>query len=692
MPSAFNRQKTRNEGAVEDDKTAFDSVCRRETLMEAWGKVWRNQGASGGDRMSVHEFAARAHPRLNALALDIREGSYRPRPLRSVDIPKRSGGARRLTIPSVVDRVAQTAVAMVLTPHFDAEFEESSFGYRPGRSVAGAVARIQALQRSGLTYVIDADIDDYFDAIPHDELLMRLSESLTPGPLSELIALWLAHGAPAGRGLAQGSPLSPLLANLYLDRLDETFDRRGTRIVRFADDFVILTDRKKRAEEALDDVAALLRRHGLALNREKTDITDFAAGFKFLGHLFVRSMALKVAPEDTDSFDTDKALAELARDDASMEDAARTQEAELARQEARGFSPGLRNLYVMQRGRRLTRRNQAFAVEERVGRHDPLTGTEEKWSELIAVPHRRIDRIDLGPSVGATPEALDHALSTGTVVCYVDGYGKTRGVLAPSLSPRAGRHLAQATVAADNERRLALARILVKARLRNQRGLLRKLCRERDPVPMPVTKAIAALTGFIGRGTASRIDHAPSVASAMGYEGAATSAYWPALSALAHRDFRFSRRVRRDDPEPANIALNFFAHMLHRDVMVAVLAAGLHPGFGALHGVSDQHDACVYDLMEEFRAHLVEGLFVYVGNRRILRSEMFAHRGDGGWHMRRAGVEALIRAYESRAAALITWPVKTRRVSFRRMMVEQAHALARHYETHETYRPFEIDY
>lgn len=691
MTKKARRSKGKRERPI-DDEAAFLTACRRDTLRAAWSKVWRNGGAAGGDRMTVQDFASRAEMRIGTLANDLREGKYAPAPLRVIDIPKRSGGFRRLRIPSVVDRIAQTAVAGVLTPYLEEEFEEASFGYRPGRSIHQAVARIQALQREGLVHVVDADIDDYFDSVPHDLMLARLAESLTGGPLSELIALWLAHAAPHGRGLAQGSPLSPLLANLFLDRLDEAFDRQGARIVRFADDFVILTRQGDHAREALDHAADLLARYGLKLNREKTRVTDFSRGFRFLGHMFVRSLALKVAPEKADAFHSETALRDLARRDAALAETKRSEEADLAAKEARGYAPGLRNLYVMEHARRLTIRNQAFAVEEMTADADPLTGAPAQWRELIAVPHQAIDRIDLGPDVEATPAALDHGLSTGTPICFVDGRGMTQGILAPTLSPRAGRHIAQARVALDEEKRLALARILVLGRLRNERALLRKLTRERDSIPMPVTRAIAALTELIGRGETSRIAHAPSVASVMGYEGQGTAAYWPAISALAHGDFHFGTRKRQDAPGPANIALNFLAWMLHRDVSAAVLSAGLHPGFGALHAVSDKHDACVYDLMEEFRGHLVEGLFVYVTNRRILRFDMFEKRGDGGWRMHRQASRALIRAYERRAAGPIAWPAKTRRVSFRRLIIEQAFRLARHCENEDTYRPFELDY
>lgn len=676
------------------DPEVFAEICKREALAQAWGKVWQNGGAAGGDRITVRDFAARAHLNLGLLSNALAEGSYRPGPVRSVQIPKRRGErpgeTRLLRIPCVVDRVAQTAAAMALSPLFEEEFEDSSFGFRPGRSIYQAVAQIQSLQRSGFTHVIEADIEDYFDSVPHDGLLSRLSESLSDGPLTELISLWLSDAAPQGRGLAQGSPLSPLLANLYLDRLDEALSRNRVRIIRFADDFVILTESRDSAEQAFDQAARWLGRYGLELNPDKSRISDFSRGFKFLGHMFVRSMALKVAPEDQDEWDSARALQQISRQDAAEEELAEWEESQAKRDEAAGYAAGLRNLYLMQDKRRLSIRNQAFTVEELEQDADPLSGAPERWRELIAVPHDHLDRVDIGPHAAATPEALDHALSTDTTVCFVDGHGETRGVLARALAPNAKRHLAQASTCLDEAKRLELARLLVEGRLRNQRALLRKLTRERDAAPKLVSKALAEMTRLIGRGDVSRIRHAASVAQVMGYEGAASAVYWRALSVLCHPEFRFDSRDR-ETPGPANIALNFLSWLLHRDVLAAILKAGLHPGFGALHTTDDRRDACVYDLMEEFRAHMIEGLFVYLTNRRMLRPDMFRTE-KGGWRMKRAGSEALIKAYEGRAAGLVTWPRGSHRSSFRQMMVRQAFALVRHHEKGGIYEPFEIDY
>lgn len=668
-----------------DDTALFALIVAPDALAAAWARVRDNAGAAGGDGVPVERFERAAAAHLARLAARLRDGSYHPGPVRHVDIPKPAGGLRRLAIPCVVDRIAQTAVAAALTPLLDAEFEDASFGYRAGRSVDQAVNRLQLLRAQGYEHVVDADIEGYFDAVPHDPLLARLAQSLADGPITGLIALWLAAAAPGGRGLAQGSPLSPLLANLYLDRLDEAFASRDARIVRFADDFVILTRRAADADAALTRAAALLAEHGLALNRDKTRVTDFARGFRFLGHLFVRSLVLRATPESADARDAAALLAEVAHRDADAGAALAADDDARAAAEAKGHSPGLRTLYVLEPGRRLHVRNQAFSVEEPLPGRDPL---DPAWRELIAVPHQRVDRIDLGPGVALTPAAIDHAAATATPVALLDGHGGTRATLAPALAPRARRHLAQAATVLDPARRLALARILVEGRLRNQRNLLRKLLRDRDPPPAAAVRAIAELGRHIGRGGAGRVAAAASVDVAMGHEGAGAAAYWPAIGALVVPEFAFATRERGPDASPADIALNFLAWLLERDVAGAVAAADLHPGFGALHAVSDRRDAAVFDLMEEFRGHMIEGLLVYVVNRRILRCEMFERAGTG-WRMVRGGAAALVRAYEARAAGLIASRAGARRVTFRRRMAEQAHALAAHCEGGPVYTPFE---
>lgn len=657
----------------------FEAISRLDTLEAAWEKVRANAGGAGGDRVTVEEFSIDVPTRLVRLQLALRHGTYRPGPLRRVEVPKDSGGVRVLSIPTIADRVVQTAAALVLGPRLDAEMAESSFGYRPGRSVAMAVARVADLRRAGYGWVVDGDIERYFDRVPHDRLLARLERSVAEPAVLDLVALWLdAFSGPEGGwglGLPQGSPIAPLLANLYLDDVDERIAGRGVRLVRFADDFLLMCRSEAAAGNARDRMAALLAEHGLRLNPDKTRVVPFEQGFRFLGHLFVRSLVVK----EIDTGD-EPAAPDALRPDAARLLAAHPDPAEEgADDDDGGRAPGLRVLYVTEPGRRLDLRNQAFTVTE-------------EGAELIAIPPQRLDRVELGPASDAEPRALRHALAHGVRVAFVDGNGDAVGTLEPALSARAGLHLAQARCALDPALRLDLARRIVGGRLANQRALLARLNRrrKRDDVADTVRALTAALR---------RLPLAADVAELMGHEGAAAALYWPALGRCLDHGWRFDRRLRRPPPDPVNLVFSFLATLLHRDVAALAVRHGLHPGFGVLHTARDGAEACVSDLMEEFRAPLAEGLAVYLFNNRILHRDGFVHGGGAG-NDEAGGAPVRIQP-DARRAVIRGWerwldrPVRgadgIRRL-WRRQIEAQTLAYARAVQGEAPYEPYRMDY
>jgi CRISPR-associated protein Cas1 len=611
------------------------------------------------------------------LSTALREGSYRPGPLRHAAIPKANGGQRALTIPCVRDRVAQSAVAQVLTPRLDEEMEDASFGYRPGRGVADAVARVELLRRQGFVWTLDADIDDFFDTIPIDPLVARLLESVSEGPLVELIALWLEHAAVRGRGVAQGSPLSPLLANLYLDGLDETMSAGGVRIVRYADDFVVLAKDRPAVESARGRVATLLARHGLALDPDKTHVRNYDDTLRFLGHAFIRGFAMKPAADGR--LDLEGALRRLGEADAAEARALAAEADDEQRIARAGFDRGLRVLHVREPGRRLNLRNQSFAVQEAAGEG------EDAERELVAIHHTRIDRIEIGPQVMTDLATLRHALACDIPVSFVDGRGETLGHLAGRLAPRAGRHLAQARLVLDAAARLDLARRIVIGRLANQRALLRRINHRRGLVF--VDRAAVILARLM-----RRAEQAGTVDQVMGFEGVGGKVFWKAWGRLLLNGFAFPGRQRRLGRDAANIALDLCAALLARDVGVVVMAAGLHPGFGVLHASADGRDACVFDVMEEFRAGLVESVVLAAINKQMLRLDMFAEMPDGRLRLGREGQAALVRSYEDRCENAVTSPRSGARVSWRRLMREQAEGYAAHAEGRAEYRPYVLDH
>lgn len=259
----------------------FDALTQPDRLRAAWKRVHANGGATGGDGETAADFAADLPGRFARLADDLARGRYRPGPLRHVPLARPDGRVRLLRIPPIADRVVQTAALSLLVPPLDARMSRASFGYRPARSVELALDRLKALAIGG-SWVLDADIRAFFDSVPHRRLIDELGFWIDDARMLRLVALWV-EGFGDGRGLAQGAPIAPLLANLYLHPLDTAFAREGIAHVRYADDFVALATSRAGAEAARRLAEATLQRRGLALQPEKTALRPLSGGLRFLG-------------------------------------------------------------------------------------------------------------------------------------------------------------------------------------------------------------------------------------------------------------------------------------------------------------------------------------------------------------------------------------------------------------------------
>jgi RNA-directed DNA polymerase len=274
----------------------IDKVYRAETLKEAWQKVAANGGAAGVDGQSVKRFAAQAEMYLKELSVALERGTYRAMAVRRVEISKGGGKHRPLGIPVVKDRIVQTALKFVLEPIFEREFLGMSYGFRPGRGCKDALREVEGWLKEGYTFVVDADLRSYFDTISHARLMERVKEHVSDGRVIELIEAFLQQDiikdlerwTPSG-GTPQGAVVSPLLANIYLHALDCQMKQKGYRMVRYADDFVVLCRSAEQAQAALAEVNAWVEANGLSLNVEKTHVGDCrqeGQGFEFLGYRF----------------------------------------------------------------------------------------------------------------------------------------------------------------------------------------------------------------------------------------------------------------------------------------------------------------------------------------------------------------------------------------------------------------------
>jgi RNA-directed DNA polymerase len=273
----------------------MEEVCERENLKAALRRVERNKGGPGIDGMSVEALRGFLKEHWDEIREDLVSGRYRPNPVKRVEIPKPGGGVRALGVPTVLDRFIQQAVLQVLQPRWDPTFSEFSYGFRPGRSAHQAIAKAQEYVVGGRGWVVDIDLEKFFDRVNHDRLMAEVARRVEDKRLLRLIRSFLKSGvmtnglvSPSDEGTPQGGPLSPLLSNLVLDELDRELERRGHCFVRYADDCNIYVRSKRAGLRVMEGVSLFItRKLKLRVNRDKSSVRQVQRG-QFLGFSFTR--------------------------------------------------------------------------------------------------------------------------------------------------------------------------------------------------------------------------------------------------------------------------------------------------------------------------------------------------------------------------------------------------------------------
>lgn len=533
----------------------LSDVLTDANFFEAWAKVCANQGCAGIDGVSITDFQRDLLRNFTTLRNEVNYDTYRPSSLMRVEIEKKDSDSKRpLSIPIVRDRLLQTAVALQLTPIFEAEFEDCSFAYRKGRSVDQAVRQVMRLHGEGYCWVVDADIHAFFDEIDRDLLMVEIEKLVKDVGILKLIRLWLNVDVIDGKqrfwpkkGVPQGSPISPLLSNLYLDHLDEAFFGKSMRLVRFADDFLVLCKSRAKAEEALELTSEVLEQLQLQINEKKTQIVDFNRGFRFLGVKFVRSLVYKAQfpVEKSDS----RSLAampvkevlpknrveqfEVISSPTAIENTLRAAFSE-ASIEAKDFpspaeepeeieplvedireddlpadhDPRLRTLYLLEHGYTLGKESERLVVR----RQDEI---------IKEVPVIKVDQIMVFGNAQISTQAMQLCLRERIPIYLLSTRGRYHGAIDAFDTDPVLLHRDQFVRAADAGFCLSLAREFVRGKIANCRVVLRRYARTRNA---------SALQQAVSDLKSVRLDDAQTLDQLRGFEGSAARIYFTAIS------------------------------------------------------------------------------------------------------------------------------------------------------------------
>lgn len=592
--------------------------------------------------------------RMSALAGDVLAGRYQPGAPRKILIrtEREDETPRLLCVPSREDRALQTAVLRQIAPALDLFFEESSLAYRRGLGRQRAAERLRQAYRDGFRWAVRSDIHRFFDSIDHARLRDRLEAYLADGPLVALIMRWVEGGAiQQGRGIPTGSPLSPLLSNLFLDQFDEQMEREGSRLVRYADDFLILVRDPRDASRMLDSAQAAARHLMLHLNDDKTEVIDLGKPFEFLGYRFEHRDSWAIASEHTMRHVDDLGWEQASRQPRTPGHLARLPG------EVESASSPFSSLVIVGPG-----------IDWAGVRGGDLVCRRRLGSDDLVFPLHRVD--DLVILGGATLDAslMRSRRADPLGVWIADHSGRLRTVLLEETPLDNAELIREQVHAADDPgRALEIARRLVVSKLHHY-ALLAEATASDGPARASATTI---------RELADLAEGAETLEKLIGFEGAGASAWYRSLGGRIDRRFSFDHRVAPDAEDPINVLLNIGFSWLYRLAELLALQQGLAPSLGFLHQPRPGHSALASDLIEPFR-HLVDRAVIAASQR--LKPGDFRETRQGPYRLQidlAASRSYLVLLHESLAAQCVGRS-QTEPRGYRHQLAATIRALRRH--------------
>jgi len=620
-------------GATICSMNLIDEICDEQNLLRSWLHI-RGVGEAQLPQKDVNRFESSVARNLASIAQRLREGTWVPGPVSKLRIPKESGGHRTLGVPSIGDRIVERVIASVIDDAVDERLSPWCFAYRRGLSTTDAIAALYEARDDGCSAVVRTDIRDCFDSIPLQRLDEIVTTTIADAAVVRLIRAVLYRSAPdeaPAVGLVQGSPLSPVLCNLYLNLADQQLLRLGMQVVRYADDIAVPIADSNDAPRVLEAVRAAYADLGLLVSEPKTEVATFERGVHFLG----ATIGLR---EQTPQI--------------SM------------------HAPLESTLYVATPGALLRRKGKRIRIER----------PDEK---PMSVPFARTRQVVILGRVGLTTPFLQMAMQSQIEIVFISDRGNYFGRMDGLVSSDPFLRESQYKRMRDEAFCDSVSRAMIKAKILNQRRLLVHLTRRANRARLSATLQGQAEI-------VRRLAIAETRPEVMGCEGIAARLYFQAFGDMCGTDWNFHTRQRRPPPDPVNSMLSFGYSILFQEVVSACLAAGLDPYASFLHKPRVGRQGLALDLMEEFRPCVVDSTVM-----RIIRTKMLTPLDfvveQGAKPSCRLGAPARKRFLEALEIRFITefaHPYLGRRISWRQAIGTQAKLLAREVTNDKpNYRP-----
>ncbi|MEW6194398.1 MAG: CRISPR-associated endonuclease Cas1 [Bacteroidota bacterium] len=652
---------------VKPVKTFFELSLNKQNFEDAFVHIKNNSDLPGVDGITPGSFEENFKENIGSFIKEIETGNYKSSDLKGIIIPKENSKIRALAVPTFKDRIFQRAVCQVLSLSFDHLLEENSFAYRKGFSRISASKEINTAYKNGYRYILESDIQSFFDNVDWQILFSKLDILLRNDPVLNIIKSWVAEDVvfegtkiKRSKGLPQGAVVSPLLANLYLDEFDELL-QDNFKLIRYADDFVILCKSKEEAEKALAEVKEALDRLELEIKPSKTKITTFKEGFQYLGYLFVQSLVLEKEKEDKLQNYKQADLRE------SIPDGSWLSFVDFSKTKTIPNKPVFQSVKTEE------------VIEEDYNKYpvyvtDFETSVHIEGNTVELIDEDRFDKdnpkfpvheinslIIIGASKITMP-AVFKLNENGIPVYFCKPSGELKLAI-PVHNPNYNVWFHQARLAEDAEFTLKFAKAIVEAKINNHKVLSRRI----EGNELLIKKFDSLLR---------KTETAETLDSLRGIEGTSAVTFFDVFNNSLEDDWKFETRTKHPPEDRVNAMLSYGYTILYHYISTALQTEGLNPNIGWFHRPSERYFALASDIQEEFR-HIIDSLIINMIHRNMVKLDDFVFNEKNSYPclMTKNFRKLFIERVEERLKVQFTPPGSAKQISYRDFIHKQAQSI-----------------